>query len=344
MLRISSLILALAIFSGARLPDNSWLLGIQAEDPLPRESSPESAAGVPDNLWLLKIQREDPLARAEFSAQFEVFTPRTVFFPEMGPQTGVGKVTAAAGALGLSVAYHYAADPPFQPLETARRGWQRGYDRDGNFIVIRPLQRFVLHTPDFSRSHVQNEWLRIAPDGRVVERGISPLSVHETRVRDSDHHHLVNWHQFQFAVGLGFSEHLVEVHSESFMAEGVRRLAVRPFKPYEKSCQLVVQEDAGGMMLRDALAWRLDPQVPSWTLKNRGRLESDGYCFAEIATLTLPEPHGQGLVREFRTIEFCLQPEMEHLEDLRGRMSASLPAGTDVWDFSGPTYRRYEVP
>ena len=128
---------------------------------------------------------------------------------------------AEKGSFAMEITYHYEHPPVFGPLGF-RRYEPIDYDKDGNLIVWRSLEKHIFFGADRNEVIERIQSFYVDRNGTLVNKGGTQTTVFLFPLGNINH--MFEFNQFELAVGRGFSKHLKTVTSIKSLSSGLMKV------------------------------------------------------------------------------------------------------------------------
>ena len=114
------------------------------------------------------------------------------------------------GSFAMKITYHYEHPPVFGPL--GLHHYQPiDYDKEGNLIVWRSLEKYILFASDRNETIEKIQSFYVDTNGRLVDKGSSKTLL--DRFPIGSRTHMYEFNQFKLATGQGFSGYIAAIKS-----------------------------------------------------------------------------------------------------------------------------------
>jgi hypothetical protein len=234
------------------------------------------------------------------------------------------------GSFAMKIVSHYEKDlPVFVPRES-RRYKSLEYDHDGNLVLWRSSQKFILSAPDRDEIIEVLKGFRISPNGEILNM--------------NDHTQLYRWpigsrnsmyqfKQFQLATGKGFSGHIGTVTSIKSLPSGLTK--VNSQGSYGSGLQggwELILDPNSDYLVREAIFTMKGMDRPTIVVKSSGVIEKDGIKNAKYGTFKFSNV--LELSVEVTDISKVVGPNKLY-EEVLSRLNSPLPQGSSIVDLRG---------
>jgi len=125
------------------------------------------------------------------------------------------------GSFAMKITNYYEHPPVFALLGSGNYG-PIDYDEDGNLIIWRSLEKYILSEPDRNDSIEKIKSFFVAPNSNLVDKGGTQTLLHRFPIGSRDN--MYQFNQFQLAIGQGFSRHLGTVTSIKILSSGLMKV------------------------------------------------------------------------------------------------------------------------
>jgi len=171
---------------------------------------------------LLNLLREkDQISNtAGYIVSFVMVRNAKMFDPDQGLVFMNCQVTWTKESFAMKITYHYEHPPVFAPIGT-RNYKAFDYDREGNLIVWRSLENYVVFAPDRNDKVEKIKAFFVDPNGILVDKGGTQTILQRFPAGNRDS--IYEFDQFQLAAGRGFSRHLGNVTSVKTLTSGLMK-------------------------------------------------------------------------------------------------------------------------
>lgn len=129
---------------------------------------------------------------------------------------------AKEGVFAMKIVGNYEKDVPVFVPQRSRRYKSIEYDRDGNLIVWRSVEKYILFAPDRNETLEVLRGFRIDPNNRILNMN-DHTQLHRWPI--SNRNNMYELRQFQLATGRGFSKYLETVTSVKTLSSGLMKVA-----------------------------------------------------------------------------------------------------------------------
>lgn len=285
-----------------------------------------------DGVQVLKIfaEKDTNLNAAGIRISFVIATEDNPF---SDPNQGLTKMrceaTQTLDSFAMKVLYDYERSPVFAP--SGRRGYAPyDYDPNGNLIVWRTLQEYVLSTSKRNGIIEKLRMFLVAPSGETVKTHdntilhLFPIGSSSTKYKFS---------QFQQALGRGFAKHVTTVKSLDGLPAGLIEVTARG--SYGTSLvgtwELTLDPNSY-WLVRKGIFTRDGGSSPTVTVTSVGAITKDGLEMAKYGVYTY-----SNLLQLFVEVtDICRVVGRNDLyEEVCLCFDERLPVGSAIIDFQG---------
>jgi hypothetical protein len=236
------------------------------------------------------------------------------------------------GSFAMKITNYYEKEiPVFAPLGTeGYRSWD--YDSNGNLIVWRDLESYILFTPERNDRIVNTRAYRIDPNGKLAKEGRIKKILHRYPIGSRGN--IYEFDQFQLAMGRGFSKYLKNITAVESLSSGLVKVTAQ---------ELGSQSVPGGIwditidpnndyIVREAIFTQEGFSKPTIVATSSGIIEKGGLKASKYGTYRyaiLPE-----VSVEVTNISKVVGPNKLY-EEVLIQMNSPLPLGTSIVDLRG---------
>jgi hypothetical protein len=204
------------------------------------------------------------------------------------------------------------------------------YDRDGNLIVWRVLESYILFTPDRNDRIQISKALRIDPNGNLVHEGSSHTTLHRYPINNRGNTYEFN--KFQLAIGRGFStKDFGSITSVKTQSSGMMQVtAHRPSVP-ALTWELTIDPNSD-YLVRKAILTREGENKPTIVVTSSGIMMKDGIKTSKYGTYKCSS--SSEISFEVTDISKLVGPNKLY-EEVLSQLNSPLPTGASVVDLRG---------
>lgn len=284
------------------------------------------------------LRAADAFIAAPFTASFEMRRSASWFDPDQGDMVMSCVLTSANGELGLSVVNNYERAPRYQAPRTP--GYERiDFDKLANLIVWRSLESFALSSADLNRVWDLQQMSRVSPAGGVINSYVLP-QVYDHALGNPDGVYQAD--QFWLALGRGFSRHVREIRAQQSTPDGLTETrAGGGFGSGLSGEWKITSDPARGGLVRSAVLIEDAGYIPSITVRTFGSIEvAPGVILPTSGEIVFDHHDTWEDKIEVTLIGFSSTPNLDHLQQLRAKLTAPLPPGVEYIDYRGSEPQR----
>ncbi len=293
--------------------------------------APLAAEDLSNEALLKQLQTIDTRAVEGFALQFEFDSPANVFLPDQGDTTKRGVLTIAGNTAAL---VYDIVDPPavsFRPPGTKDYG-SVDFDDQGNLIFWRRTHRETLVTPAMNETYDENEMLRIAPNGEILERGTHASN---SVYRPDDKQNLGEIERLLWAAGHGYASQLQRIDAQRRdEANQLHVTAYGCYGPKHFGTWELVLDPQRDYLLRSAHFTMDGQRTPTMLVTSTGVKQIGDAVIAAEGTVTFPLSSTRSHVTSVRFGEYQPRPATKLLERLQKGLGPDVSKpNLDVFDY-----------
>jgi len=265
---------------------------------------------------------------ASYKTSFVMGKNAHPFDPNQGIVILDCEATRTAGSFAMKITYHYEKDiPVFATLGTANYK-PFDYDPDGNLIVWRSLEEYVLFAPDRNESIEKIKPFFVDPNGKSVPKGGINTIVRRFAIGSQEG--IYRFNQCELATGRGFSKHLGTIDSAKSFPSGLMKVTSQGSygTGLKGSWELTLDPNSGYLVRKATFTWEGAPE-PIVVVTSAGIMSKDGLEFAKYGTFKYSNL--LELFVEVSDISKVVGPNKLY-EEVRLRLDSPLPAGARIYD------------
>ncbi|MBN2456450.1 MAG: hypothetical protein JXB29_07965 [Sedimentisphaerales bacterium] len=240
------------------------------------------------------------------------------------------EATRTDQAFAMKITDYYEHPPVFAPPGSPRNYRAFDYDPDGNLIVWRSLEKYILSEPARNDSIEKVRVFFVDPNGQIV-RTADNILFHRWRI---DKPYSTNqFKYYQLPTGRGFSRHLGNVASVKSLTSGLMKVTSKGScgPSWQGTWELTVDPNAD-YLVREAIFTTEGQHKPIKTITSSGVVEKDGIRLAKYGTYR--SSSGFELSVEVTDISKVVG-ENELYEEVLSHLNSPLPPGSQVMDRRG---------
>ncbi len=229
-----------------------------------------------------------------------------------------------------TVNYYEKETPVFaHPGTAGYSNWD--YDHDGNLIVWRILESYILFTPN-RNERIQNiKVYRVDPNGQLAREGNIKKMLHRYPIGNRGNTY--EFDQFLLSTGRGYSSELNSITSVKTLPSGLIRVTANRSsdKGFGGTWELTVDPNTD-YLVRKGVFTRTGADKPTRVVTSDGLIVKDGLKISKYGTYkysVLPE-----VSFEVTEISKIIGPN-ELYNEVLSFMNSPLPTGTSIVDLRG---------
>jgi len=234
------------------------------------------------------------------------------------------------GSFAMKKTNYYEKDIPVFALPGTGnyRGWD--YDHDGNLIVWRDVESYILFTPEKNDRIQISKALRIDPNGKLVREGSSHTTLHRYPIGNRGN--MYEFDKLQLATGRGFStKDLGSITSVKTLSSGLMQVtAHRPGVP-ALTWELTTDPNLD-WLVRKAILTRERENKPTIVVTSSGIMMKDGIKVSKYGTYRYSSSPEVSF--EVTDISKVVGPNKLY-EEVLSRLNSPLPSGASIVDLRG---------
>ncbi|MFH0980232.1 MAG: hypothetical protein V2A79_01670 [Planctomycetota bacterium] len=258
---------------------------------------------------------------------------------DLGSITRQGTLTVSRDGSGLILQNpRFDKTPSYKP--PGAEGFQVGdYDSEGNLIVWRPKDYFMLKTDDSIETYDQSTVVFVAPSGAIARQADSAVRLARYQVSDQKGFYLYN--KVLRATGRGFAQYLETIDEMETLPSGLIELHATGPYGHKASMRWTLTVDPGAnYLVRSAVLGSRDN--PLWVVSTTGSQEQEGVTVPLRGTVTYPFQSTKDHVSvvEFKSLSKTIHGDV--VQRLKAQLSENdLPVGAYIEDYrADPTSSR----
>jgi hypothetical protein len=227
--------------------------------------------------------------------------------------------------------YYEKEIPVFVPSGTdGYRSWD--YDSNGNLIVWRDLESYILFTPERNERIVNTRAYRIDPNGKLAKEGRIKKMLHRYPIGSRGN--IYECDQFQSAIGRGFSKNLKNITAVESLSSGLVKVTAQEpgSQKVPGGIWEITIDPNNDYFVREAIFKQEGFSKPTIVVTSSGIIEKDDMKASKYGTYryaSLPE-----VSIEVTDISKVAGPNKLY-EEVFLQMNSPLPPGTSIVDLRG---------
>ena len=248
-------------------------------------------------------------------------------------------VWAQEDCFAMKIIYHYEHPPVFGPLGF-RRYEPIDYDKEGNLIVWRSLEKYILFTPDRNETIERIKSFYVDPNGILVNKGGMQTKLFRYPIGSTNH--MFEFNQFELAVGRGFSKQLKSVTPVKSLSSGLMEVTSQgsygPGIP-QGHWELTLDPNSS-FLVKKATFTPEGVDKPTVQVTSSGIMKKDELTIAKYGTFK----YSDLLEIDVEVTDISkVVGENELYEEVLYYLNSPLPQGSDITDFRGDKLVRTTV-
>jgi len=233
------------------------------------------------------------------------------------------------GAFAMKKISHYEKKPVYGRLRT--RNYRRvDYDEKGNLIAWRPLEKYIVSTPERNDELKKSSVFFVDPNGKIVQTGDNTMLY---RWPIDKPYSVYQFKYHQFPMGRGFSRHLGTVTSAKALSSGLLKVASKcSLAPGVPGAWEMTLDPNSDWLVREAIFTMEGQNKPTEVFTSSGIIEKDEIKLAKYGTYRSAS-RSEWLV-EVTDISKVVGPNKLY-EEVLSRLNSPLPQGSSIVDLRG---------
>lgn len=284
----------------------------------------------------LLSQRDRVFNSTGYKISFVITTDNNQFNdPNQGMVFMDCTVTRAEEGHAMKIVNHYEHPPVFavrtKPGDGSHHDYRAfDYNADGNLIVWRTLEKYILSTPDRNDTLEKVRVFFVDPNGQIAETDDN-LKLHRWPIGSLDS--MYEFRQFQLATGRGFSKRLGAVTSVRTLSSGLTKVTSLPLHGSgpEGSWELTIDPNSD-YLVREATFTPDGADKPTIEVTSTGVISKDGIKIAKNGVYK--SSSGLELSIEVNDISKVVATNRLY-EEVRSYLDGPLPSGAGIIDLRG---------
>jgi len=257
---------------------------------------------------------------------YQVLTKANMFDPNQGLVIMDCTVTRTGQAFAMKITYNYEHPPIFAHLGT--RDYQPiDYDQEGNLIVWRTLEKYILFAPDRNDTLKKLMVFFVDPNDQIVKKR-NNIGLHRFSI--GDRNNMYEFSQYELATGRGFSKNLGTVTSAKTLPSGLMKVTSKGSyrRGPQGNWELTLDPNSDNIV-REATF------IPEWMdrpiveVTSSGVIEKDGIKIAKYGTVKFSNV--LELSVEVTDISKVVGANKLY-EEVLSRLTSPLPIGASILD------------
>ena len=234
------------------------------------------------------------------------------------------------GLFAMKITYHYEHTPVFGRLGSCNYT-PIDYDQEGNLIVWRIMEKYILSAPERNESVLRIESTFVDPNGKLLNKGSSHTKLR--RYPPSNHSHMYEFNQSELAAGVGFSKHLGAITSVKPLPLGlIKTTSQGSFGPSLRGTWELTVDPNEDYIVRKALFTQLGRDEPTIVVTSNGLITKDGLTLAKHGTFK----YSNFLDVSVEVTDISKVAGANALyEEVLSRLNEPLPPGSQIMDRRG---------
>lgn len=237
---------------------------------------------------------------------------------------------AKEGCFAMKITYHYEHPPVFGPLGS-RRYEPIDYDKDGNLIVWRSLEKHIFFGPDRNEEIEKIQSFFVDPNGMLVNKGGTQTKLFRYPIGNTNH--MFEFNQFALAVGRGFSKQLKTVTSVKSLSSGLMEVISHGSRDprFQGTWELTIDSNSN-YLVRKAIYTPNGRGSPTIVVTSTGVIAESGATLAKYGTFKYSNLIELSV--EVTDISKVVDPNKLY-EEVLSRLNSPLPIGASIFDMRG---------
>jgi len=229
----------------------------------------------------------------------------------------------------MKITNHYEHPPVF--ASPGSRGYRPFDYDDGNLIVWRSLEKYILSATDRNDTIEKVKVFFVNPNGEILNKGGSNTLLHRFPVGSPDN--MYQFNQFRLAAGRGFSKHLGTVTSVKSLTSGLMKITSQGShgSALQGRWELTMDPNSD-YLIREATLTMDGMDRPSIVTTSSGIVEKDGIKLAKYGTYR--SASGFELSVEVTGISKVVGDNKLY-EEVLSHLNSPLPPGSQIMDRRG---------
>lgn len=243
-------------------------------------------------------------------------------------------------AFAMKMIYHYEHPPTFAHIGSNNDYRPVDYDADGNLIVWRTLEKYILSTPERNDNIEKLKSLFVAPNGKVLHKSGNHTRL--TRFPIGNPNNMYEFNMYQLATGRGFSRHLRTVTSVESLSSCLTKVTATGsyWSSLPGTWELTLDANSD-YLVRKAILTPHGLDIPAIEVTSTGLVAKDLLKIARNGKATSLNVFE--FLLEVRDISKVVAPNVVY-EEVLSRLNSPLPSGkAEIMDYRGEKTVRIPV-
>jgi len=227
----------------------------------------------------------------------------------------------------MKIQYYYEHLPVYGRIRTHNYA---GYDyRDGNLIVWRTLEAYILFSPDRNDTLEKVRVFYVDPNNKIVDMGDN-IKLHRFKIGDTNNKYRFN--QFEMATGRGFSKHLTSNISITSQPPRLTEITSQDSWLGVGGRWKLTIDPVSDNLVRGAIFTMNAATRPSVEVTTGGVIEKDGIKMAKYGTVK----YSSDLELDIEVTDISkIIGKNDLYEGVAARLNEPLPKGAGIIDLTG---------
>lgn len=236
----------------------------------------------------------------------------------------------AQGSFAMKIVYDYEKEVPCFVLKSSGCYKSIEYDQDGNLVLWRTLEKYILSTPDRNDTLKKLKVFFVGPDGQIAKTGDNML-LHQFPIDSPDS--MYEFNQFQLATGRGLASNLDIVNSVKSLSSGLTKVtAYGSYGPGLQGSWELILDPNSDYLVREATLMTGSHDKPTIVIASDGVIRKDEVKMAKYGTFK----YSNILDLSFEVTDISKVVGTNTLyEEVISRLNSSMPPGSEIIDMRG---------
>jgi len=287
------------------------------------------------------LREKDGMTDASaYEISFAMTTQSTMFDPNQGLVFADCIARwMSDGTFVMKTTYCYEHPPVFARAGT-RRYTPSDFDKSGNLLVSRPLEKYIFFSRDRSETVETSRSYFVDPNSALVDKGGAQVIMR--RFPPGDRTYTYELNQFQLATGRGLSRHLGAIRSIESISSGMKRVVSEGSfgEGIPRGSWRLIIDPNSGYIVRNAVFTPADHESPLVEVATEGTIAQDEISLARYGTFKyanlLEVVVGVGSVSR-------VSGPNEVYREVLSKLNSPLPLGSEIMDLRGEEINRTTV-
>ena len=231
------------------------------------------------------------------------------------------------GLFAMKIIYDYE-HPPVYARPGTKDYRHTDYDNQGNLIVWKSLEKYILFTPNRNETLTRIQSFYIDPNNQILDKGGIQTIVY--RYPTGERKYTYEFNQFALSIGYDFSRYVRTINSVKSLSSGVTRVSSKGSfgKGVNGIWELTIDPNSDFLVRQATLTinGQLEPLIE---VTSSEMVEKDGFKLAKYGTFTY-----SNLLKIWIKVTGITEVvgKNEIYEEVISKLNEPLPTGSEIMD------------